>query len=77
MITFNGPASAGWKPFGALGQTPAIVTPTGETPPKTSGESSALPDIAKAVAFLVAGGALVYLVMTFSDSSEQHREFPR
>lgn len=75
MITFNGPASVGWKPFGALGQTPAIVTPSGETQAKASGESSALTEAAKAIAFLAAGGILVYFVMTLSDSSEQHREY--
>jgi len=69
MVAFNGPASVGWKPFGSLGQTPASITPSGGTNADVIVKAGALPRIAETVALLVAGGAVVYFIMTFAGGS--------
>lgn len=67
----------GWKPFGAMGQTPASVTTSSEDSTKTQEKACALPRIAESLALVAAGGLVVYLIMTFAGPTEGHGGYPR
>lgn len=72
MVAFNGPAALKWRD---IGQPSASITPPGGETAPVQNKAETFQKIVEAMAFLAAGGAIVYLIMTFSGDSSRRGDY--